>query len=82
MKKMSKILFYVISIAIIVACAGFVVSLGAETSATTPLTAEEKISSPCPICGKSTKDTQLAWQGMCEKCYKDYKYTQELYDAI
>lgn len=82
MLKMSKVILYSVCIAVVVACFGFMFSMGAETSATTPLTAEEKISSPCPICGKSTKDTQLAWQGMCEKCYKDYKYTQELYDAI
>lgn len=71
--------------AILVGLIGFV-SLYGMTYATdyTPSysASQEKGMSPCPICKKSTKDSQLAWQGMCEKCYKDYKYTQELYDAI
>ena len=43
------------------------------SSSSSSSSSKSKDSVECPICGGSTTESQLAWQGMCKSCYKTYE---------
>ena len=43
-------------------------------------------SKECPVCGRtytnSDDKNSIAWRNMCERCYSNYKYSQDLKDEL
>lgn len=43
-------------------------------------------SKECPVCGRTYTNSDdkhsIAWRNMCERCYSNYKYSQDLKDEL